>query len=67
MNLVEGLTSEILRVTEVLRIYNELPGNAGAFAATLMKISIDKAVQAQAYGDIVEMIASFNELKEYES
>jgi len=67
MNLVEGLTTEIVRVTEILRIYNELPGNAGTFAATLMKISIDKAVQAQAYGDIVEMIASFNELKEYES
>jgi len=67
MNLVEGLTSEILRVTEISRIYNELPGNAGTFAATLMKKSIEKAREAQAYGDIVEMIASFNELKEYES
>ena len=66
MNLVEGLTNEILRVTEILRVYKELPGIAGFLAAMLMEKSLERAREAQAYGDVVEMIASFNELKEYE-
>ena len=66
MNLVEGLTSEIVRVTEILRVYKELPGIAGFLAAMLMEKSLEKARKAQAYGDVVEMLASYAELKEYE-
>jgi len=66
MNLVEGLTTEILRVTEILRIYKELPGNAGAFAAMFMEKSLEKAREAQAHGDVIQMIASFKELQTYE-
>jgi len=66
MNLVEGLTTEIVRVTEILRVYKEVPGIAGFLAAMIMEKSLEKAMKAQAYGDVVEMLASFNELKEYE-
>lgn len=63
-NLVEGLTDEILRVTEIKRVYDEIP--AGAFAAAMMQASIEKARKAQASGDILQMIPALQELQEFE-
>ncbi len=64
MNLVEGLTNEILRVTEIQREYKEIP--AGAFAAALMEIDLKEAKEAQALGDILRMITIYKKLKEWE-
>lgn len=64
MNLVEGLTNEILRVTEIQREYKEIP--AGAFAAALMELDLKEAKEAQASGDILRMIPILNKLKEWQ-
>lgn len=66
MNLVEGLTEEILRVTEIVRQYKELPNDAGIFAAILMEELLRIAKEAQASGDIVAMKAVLMDLKELE-
>lgn len=63
-NLVEGLTDEILRVTEIKREYDAIP--AGAIAAAMMAAAIEKARNAQASGDILQMIPALQELKEFE-
>ena len=65
-NLVEGLTDEILRVTEIRRIYVEETNGAGALAAALMAIALDEARAAQASGDILRMIPALKALQEYE-
>jgi len=66
MNLVEGLTEEILRVTEIVREYKQLPNGSGIFAAILMEESLRIAKEAQASGDIVAMMAALMDLKEFE-
>jgi len=63
-NLIEALTDEILRVTEIKKIYDEIP--AGAFAAAMMGASIEKARKAQSSGDILQMIPALQELQEFE-
>lgn len=65
-NLVQGLTEQISRVTEIRTVYLRLPNDSGKIAAELMKQVIDTATDAQARGDVVMMIASFNELKEFQ-
>ncbi len=65
-NLVEGLTDEILRVTEIKNEYLTLPGGAGNFAALLMCFSIENARKAQASGDILQMIPALQALREFE-
>ena len=65
-NLVEGLTDEILRVTEIKNEYLTLPGGAGNFAALLMCFAIENARKAQASGDILEMIPALKALQEFE-
>lgn len=65
-NLVQGIAEQISRVTEIRAAYIALPNNAGAFAAALMQEAIDNAIQAQSSGDIMMMIACFNELKEFQ-
>ena len=66
VNLVEGLTNEILRVTEISRIYKEVPGGAGNLAAYFMDEAIKTAKAAQGSGDVLEMIPAYNALKEFE-
>ena len=63
-NLVSALTDEILRVTEIQKIYLEHPG--GQFAAALMRAAIQEAREAQASGDILKMIPALQVLREYE-
>jgi hypothetical protein len=40
-------------------------GAPGLFAASLLKISLKKAEQAAAAGDVVAMIAAYQDLKSY--
>lgn len=63
-NLVSALTDEILRVTEIQKIYLETPG--GQFAAAFMRRDIQTAREAQASGDILQMIPALQALREYE-
>lgn len=65
-NLIEGLTEEILRVTEIRKTYLELPNNAGAIGAHLMQLALDRAKEAQGRGDIIEMLEAFKALQEFE-
>lgn len=65
-NLVEGLTDEILRVTEIKNEYLSIPGGAGRLAAAMMEVAIEKARKAQASGDILQMIPALQELREFE-
>jgi len=65
-NLVEGLTDEILRVTEIKREYDAIPGGAGRIAAHTMHVAIERARKAQASGDILEMIPALKALQEFE-
>lgn len=65
-NLMESLTDEILRVTEIKKEYDSLPGNAGVFAAVLMQEAIRTARKAQASGDITQMIPALKDLQEFE-
>ena len=65
-NLVEALTDEILRVTEIKQEYDSLPGGAGELASMGMALSIDVARKAQASGDILQMIPALQDLKGWE-
>lgn len=65
-NLIDGLTDEILRVTEIRDVYLSLPNRAGAIAAAMMDAAIKAAREAQASGDILKMIPALVDLKEFE-
>ena len=65
-NLVEGLTDEILRVTEIKNEYISIPSGAGKLAAAFMQQAIDEARKAQASGDILQMIPALQKLQEFE-
>lgn len=62
--MVETLTDEILRMTEIKREYDAIP--AGALTAALMGQALDNARKAQASGDILQMTRAFRELREFE-
>ena len=65
-NLVEGLTDEILRVTEIKNEYLSIASGAGKLAAACMEKAIDEARKAQASGDILQMIPALQALQEFE-
>lgn len=48
---------------ELLPQYDAIP--SGVFAATLMRQSLDRASRALAEGDIIQLIRSYEELKEF--
>jgi hypothetical protein len=60
----EALPHEIERVQELLKEYESIP--TGIFAATLMKQAIRKAHDVMMSGDLVGMIAVYEELKGFE-
>ena len=62
-NLVEALTNEILRVTEISREYKSVPGGAGKLAAYVMDLQIEQARKAQASGDILQIISAIQDLQ----
>jgi hypothetical protein len=65
-NLMDGLFGEMNRVRDIIMIYDELPGNAGLFASSLMKNDIKAAEQAIRDNDVIKMLVVYNSLKSYE-
>lgn len=65
-NLMDGLLSEMNRVREIIKEYESIPGNAGMFAATLMKLDIVKAEKSISEGDVIKMMIAYEALKEYQ-
>jgi len=61
-NIIEGIQSELARVREVLKYYEEIP--QGQFGALMIKRTIAEAESAVAHGDVVEMIRTHQDLKE---
>ena len=60
----DALPREMARVRDhVIPIYREI-GPAGAFAIAWMTAALDKAAKAMAEGDVVAMIAAYQELKD---
>jgi len=66
MNIIEGLQKQMSRVREIIKVYEALPNNAGAFAAGMMRFIIQNAEDAIASGDTVGMIEAYKHLEEYE-
>lgn len=63
-SLGEALPREIARVRdEVLPAYLSIP--TGAFAAAMMRASLDAAARAMVEGDLPAMIAAYQDLKGY--
>lgn len=63
----EALPREIARVRdELMPIYQSI-GPAGGFALAMMRVALDKAAKALAEGDVVAMIAVYQELREFKA
>ena len=61
----DDLPKQMARVRdELMPMYLEI-GRAGAFALAMMRASLDRAAVAMAEGDVVKMIAAYQELKEF--
>ncbi len=60
-NLVEKTMEEIERNRELLAAYKMIP--TGAFGAMVIERKIERAVSAISSGDVVEILASYQELK----
>ena len=63
--LADALPKEQQRVRELLPMYDAVPN--GRFAAMMMRNSLARAEQAAASGDVVAMIASYEDLKGYDA
>jgi len=63
--IAEELPKEQQRVRELLPLYDAIP--TGVFAATMMRQSLSRAEQAAASGDVVAMIAAYEDLKGYDA
>ena len=64
--LADALPREMKRVRELIPLYELVPENAGAFAIAMMRNSLALAEKAMAEGDVVQMIAAYAQLKEFE-
>ncbi len=64
MNLVEGLSKEIERVTEVREAYKEIP--TGVFAVMSMDAALKEAHEVMGRGDPLEMIPVLKELQGFD-
>ena len=62
-SLAEELPKEQARVREMLGYYKEI-GPIGAFGATMIELSLQKADRAIISGDITQMITAYKELQE---
>ena len=59
----DALPKEMARVRDkMIPIYEEV-GPAGAFALMLMRKALDDAAKAMIEGDVVKMIAAYEDLK----
>lgn len=52
------------RVREILKRYQDLPHNAGAFGAHMIEHALTKAEEAAASGDITAMLVAYQTLVE---
>jgi hypothetical protein len=60
--LMDGMFDEMSRAREILKMYEEIP--QGAFGASMIRQTIQRAEQAIKDNDVVEMVISFQQLKE---
>ena len=66
-SLGEALPKEQARVRRLILQYRDpILNGAGAFAALMMEESLKKADHAVMSGDVVAMIAAYQDLKEYQ-
>lgn len=63
--LAEALPKEQQRVRELLSMYDSIP--TGIFAATMMRQSLSRAEQAATSGDVIAMLAAYEDLKGYDA
>lgn len=63
---MQGLQREMNRVREIIKEYDKLPNNAGAFASGMMKNSIQNAEHLIVIGDTIGMMKAFSDLESYE-
>lgn len=62
-SLGEALPAEMARVRDLLTLYDAIP--TGVFAATMMRMALDRAAKAMIEGDVVAMLRVYEELKEF--
>jgi len=62
-NVMDGLLSEIERVQELLKQYEELPNGAGVFGSLIMRQKIKMAKDSISSGDVVDMLVQYLSLK----
>lgn len=66
-NLMDGLFSEMDRVRDIIKEYEDpILNGAGRFAAAFMKQDIIIAERAIKENDVVKMLQAYSKLKEYE-
>jgi len=66
-NLMDGLLSEMNRVRDIIKEYEDpLMNGAGALAAAFMKQDIAFAEKTISTGDTINMMVAYSKLKEYE-
>ena len=63
-NLIEGLLSEMNRVRELIKEYEDLPGGVGFFGSSIMKVKIQQAEKAISEGDVIKELQAYEELKD---
>lgn len=64
-NVGEEIVKEMARVRdELIPAYDAIPG--GVFGATMMRQALDRAAVALATGDVVAIVRSYAELKDFE-
>lgn len=59
----EEMPKEMERVRGLITLYESVEN--GHFAATIMKMALNKATVALAQGDIIQILRSYKELKEF--
>ena len=62
-SIAEALPKEQERVRALLSLYEKIP--TGVFAATMMRQSLAQAERAAAAGDVVGMLAAYQDLQGY--
>jgi molybdopterin converting factor small subunit len=65
-SLADALLSEQKRVRELIPIYQPI-GPAGGFAIAMMNRALEDAERAVMDGDVVQMIASLEDLRGYKA
>lgn len=63
MNIAEGLSNQIQRVTELRQAYVDI-GPAGQFGLTMIDNSLKKAHNASGSNDVTAVLQAYTELKD---